>query len=131
MSYDFLIVDDSPIIRSVVRKAIHLSGIDLGTLHEAENGRQALATLEQQHVDVVVADLNMPEMDGVELVRRIHEDLSLTVPVIIVSSDRSADRIEELRARGIHDFLKKPFRPEELMAMVRQALPQQGGSRVG
>ncbi len=127
MSVRILAVDDSAIVRAMVRKAIGMSGLDVGAFHEAGNGREALELLATTPVDVVFADINMPEMSGLELVERMAADAALAaVPVVVVSSERNEARIEELRARGVR-YLKKPFRPEDFREVVL-ALRAQGAA---
>ena len=130
MSYSVLVVDDSAIIRTMVKKSIAMSGIEVGTLHEAANGKEALDVLASNWVDIVFADLNMPEMNGTERVARMAEDSMLvTTPVVIVSSEHSEARIAELKSRGIRAYIKKPFRPENFREVVTEILgPQQGAS---
>jgi two-component system, chemotaxis family, chemotaxis protein CheY len=133
MSYAILIVDDSAIVRKMVRKSVGMSGIDVGTIYEAGNGREALAVLAANWIDIVFADLNMPEMNGMELVEKMAEDsLLVSTPVVIVSSEQSETRIAELKSRGIRAYLKKPFRPEGFRAVVHDVLggadPSRGGS---
>lgn len=123
MSYRVLVVDDSPIIRSVVRKSISMSGLDVSEVLEAGNGREALEVMGREWVDIVFADLHMPEMDGQELIEHMGRDnLLVSIPVVVVSSDRSAVRIAELRRRGIRAFVKKPFRPETVRDVVQEVL---------
>ncbi len=119
MSYCVLVVDDSAIVRAMVRKALSMAGLDLGEVHEATNGREALDLLRKTWVDVVFADINMPEMNGVELVHAMKADEVLSgTPVVIVSSERSELRIEELRRGGAVAYVKKPFRPEHFRGVV-------------
>jgi two-component system, chemotaxis family, chemotaxis protein CheY len=119
MSFSILIVDDSAIIRKMVRKAIGMSGLDVGSVHEAGNGLEALKVLETEWVDVVFADLNMPEMDGVALVKKMSEDnMLVSTPVVIVSSEQSETRIADLKQQGIRAYIKKPFRPENFKEIV-------------
>lgn len=123
MSHRILVVDDSPIIRTIVRRSIGMSGLDVADVLEAGNGREALDVLAREAVDVVFADLNMPEMSGQELVDRMCEDSRLvSIPVVVVSSDRNEQRLAELRRRGIRAFVKKPFRPEQLRGVVEDLL---------
>jgi two-component system, chemotaxis family, chemotaxis protein CheY len=123
MSLSVLVVDDSAVIRSVVRKALGMSGVDLAEVHEAGSGVEALRVLGERWIDIVLADLNMPEMSGVELVRAMAQDHVLaTIPVVIVSSERDPSRIEELRRLGIRAYLKKPFRPESLRDTLHEVL---------
>ncbi len=123
MSYSSLIVDDSAIIRKMIRRALSLSGLDLGDILEAGDGRQALAVLDDHWVDVVLTDIHMPEMDGIELVERMALDPLLSkIPVLVVSTERSEERIERLRRLGIKGYLTKPFTPEQIRDAVTRAL---------
>jgi len=127
MSYAVLIVDDSAIIRTMVKKAIAMSGLEVGTVHEAGNGKEALEVLNNQWVDIVFADLNMPEMGGVELVEKMAADnMLVSTPVVIVSSDQSEARMLELKERGIRAYIKKPFRPENFREAVNMLLASGG-----
>jgi two-component system chemotaxis response regulator CheY len=114
MGYNILVVDDSEIIRSVIKKAIGMSGLEIGCIFEAANGREALERLGDEWVDIVLTDVNMPIMNGVELMARLASDEELQrIPVVIVSTERSRTRIDELMTLGARAYLKKPFRPEE------------------
>ncbi len=123
MSYTILIADDSAIVRTMVKKAVAMAGLDVGQVHEASNGKEALAVLGRTWIDVVFADINMPEMTGTELVRRMKADPALaSTPVVIVSSEQSQARIDELKAGGARAYLKKPFRPEQFREVVENLL---------
>ena len=127
MSYSILIVDDSAIVRTMVKKAVAMAGLDVSQVHEAANGKEALAVLGRTWIDVVFADINMPEMTGTELVRRMKADPALaSTPVVIVSSEQSQIRIDELKACGARAYLKKPFRPEQFREVVEKLLGAQG-----
>lgn len=125
MSYNVLIVDDSKIVRAVMKKTLGISGLDLGELYEAGNGREGLEQLSEQWIDVVLADINMPEMTGEEMVDVMREKGYMhDIPVIVVSTERSVTRIEALKAKGIYAYLNKPFTPEEVKDVVEGALAQ-------
>lgn len=129
MGLSVLIVDDSAVIRSVVKKSIAMSGLEVKEVHEAASGREALEVLAARWIDIVFADLNMPEMSGAELVQKMAEDnLLVSIPVVIVSSERNQSRIDELKRLGIRAYLRKPFRPESFRDVVSEVLgPLQGG----
>ncbi len=130
MSLSVLIVDDSAIVRAVERKVLALTGIRIQQLHEAANGQEALQVLRRAHVDLVLADVNMPTMSGVELLAEMHRDPSLaSIPVVIVSSDRTEQRIDELHRTGARAYVTKPFRPEQLGKVLREVLA--GGHHAG
>ena len=127
MSYTVLIADDSAIVRTMVKKALTMAGLDLGQVHEAANGKEALAVLGSTWIDVVFADINMPEMTGAELVQRMKADPALAAtPVVIVSSEQTQARIEEMKRCGAKAYVKKPFRPEQFRAVVDELLGAKG-----
>ena len=131
MSYNVLIVDDSSIVRSVVKKSINMSGIDVSSVFEAGNGKEALDVLNKEWIDIVFADLNMPEMNGIELVEKMSEDAMLvSTPVVIISSEQRQPKIDALKERGIRAYMKKPFRPEGFKDIVCNILGEGGGGDV-
>jgi len=128
MSYNLLIVDDSPITRKVVKRAISMTGLEVGTVHEAQDGVEALEVLGSQWVDIVFADLNMPRMSGVELIAKMAEGHLLEdIPVIVITSDRNQLRLAELQDRGVSAHLNKPFRPEDLREVMSRVLGNKAG----
>ena len=123
MAFQVLVVDDSDIMRSIIRKILTVSGIDIGTIYEAGNGAEALAVMEKNWVDVVLTDINMPTMNGVEMIQKMKTmDGFADVPVIVVSTEGRDNRIEEIMHAGAVGYITKPFRPEEVAAIVYQAL---------
>ncbi len=119
MAHNTLIVDDSAVVRKATRRIIERAGVDVGEILEAGNGQTALEILQEHHVDLVLTDLNMPEMGGIELVHRIKADeATSSIAVVVVSSESSTSRINELRAEGITDYLHKPYTPEEYRQVI-------------
>lgn len=119
MSYSILIVDDSEIIRAVIKKMIGMSGMEVSAIHEAGNGREGLETLRREWVDVVFSDINMPEMNGIEMVEEMMKDDDLkSTPVVVISTERSEPRIQRLKDLGVKAYMKKPFRPEDFRDIV-------------
>ncbi len=115
MTYRILIVDDSPPMRTVIRKAITASGFGTSEFLEASNGLEALHILRQEWMDIVVTDYNMPQMNGLELVHAMQEDdLTGTVPVLVITTDGSRKRMEQFMEAGARAFLQKPFTPERI-----------------
>lgn len=123
MSYNVLVVDDSKVARRMIHKSLNTANLPLNELYQAENGKEALVLLSEHWVDLMFTDINMPEMNGVELVEAMAEkDLLKLVPVIVVSSEGSNKRIDKLKDLGIHTFLRKPFTPEDILGTVNTAL---------
>jgi two-component system chemotaxis response regulator CheY len=124
-----LVVDDSPVTRKMVRRALGLCGLEVAVVYEAGDGAEALEQLAQHHVDLVLADINMPVMNGIELVERMSRDPDLAgVPVVIVATPMSQDRVEHVLDKGARAYLAKPFRPEALRDVVNQILGTTGAS---
>ena len=115
MAFRILIVDDSPVMRKYIRRVIDLAGMDLGECFEAGNGQEALGVLNQTWVDIVLTDINMPVMNGEEFMQQVSVDpLFSTIPVIVVSTDRSESRWERMRSLGAKDYVTKPLFPQTL-----------------
>ena len=101
MAYRVLITDDSPAMRSFVRRVIELSGFELSACFEAGDGAEALAVLKNEWVDAILTDINMPGVDGEELLRRLAADeLLCGIPAIVISTDATQNRIARLLALG-------------------------------
>lgn len=116
MPFNILIVDDSRTVRRVLRRAIDLAGLPAAEFFEASNGAEALEHLRGGHpVDIVLTDVHMPVMTGVQLVQEIRGDQNLrSLPVVVLTSDTSASRREQLEQLGVRAFLGKPFQPETI-----------------
>lgn len=123
MGYNVLIVDDSAIVRKVLIKAFGMTTIDVNSFHQAENGKVGLELLKETWIDLVFLDINMPVMTGLEFLKIVRSEPALSkTPVIIVSTEGSKERIEELGQLGISAYLRKPVTPENLVETVTQVL---------
>ncbi|MFP4159583.1 MAG: response regulator [Desulfobacterales bacterium] len=123
MGYNVLIVDNSVIIRKMVAKTLSITDLDISEYYFAENGRQALEKLEEHWIDIVFADINMPEMNGIEMIEEMsRRNLLSEVPVVVISTERSRHRIETLKEMGVKAYLQKPFVPEEFARVVKDLL---------
>ncbi len=126
MALNVLIVDDSVVMRTMLKRCLAMAELNLGELCEASNGHEALGVLERHWIDVVIADINMPVMNGEELIGRMRElPEHAKTPVIVVSTEGSQTRIERLENKGV-TFIRKPFRPEairDVMTCVTQGSP--------
>lgn len=123
MAYRVLIVDDSPAMRAFVRRVMEMSGFDLAACFEAGDGREALDRLRAHWVDAILTDINMPGMDGEQLLAELSRDEVLSsIPVLVISSDSTSQRIARLLSLGARGYVTKPFRPEDLRAGLERVL---------
>ena len=114
MTLNVLIVDDSKVMRAMIRRTLSLCGLALGEIYEAGNGVEALQRLSEHWVDLALLDVNMPVMDGEELLTRIRaSDEWRALAVIVVSTESSETRLARLQAHSVQ-IVHKPFTPEQL-----------------
>ena len=122
-----LVVDDSKAMRAFIRRLFRLSGLPVGECLEAENGAEALQLLRQRRVDLILTDINMPVMNGEDFVRELRQDPALRpIPVLVVSTDATEKRINEMVSLGALGYLTKPFFPELLKAEVERMVEWDG-----
>ncbi|MFP4106243.1 MAG: response regulator [Phycisphaerae bacterium] len=118
MSLNVLVVDDSSVARSMICKVIEMSGVPVNEIHQAGNGQEGLEVMEANWIDFVFADINMPVMNGEEMVKRIRaNDAWKDTPIVVISTEGSATRIERLNELGA-EFVHKPFSPETVHEMI-------------
>jgi len=122
MPVNVLIVDDSAMMRKMISKTLALSGIPLGEIHEAGNGEEGLRVLENHWVDLVLVDVNMPVMNGQEMLEKLRSrPETADTAVIVVSTDGSTSRIEMMQKQGA-GFVHKPFTPETLRDRILEKI---------
>ncbi|HTF99615.1 MAG TPA: response regulator [Nitrospirota bacterium] len=116
-----LVVEDSKAIRSMIRVALEEAGGFVAA--EAGNGFEALKTLPTQRFDVIITDINMPDINGLELIGYVKSNPAYKdIPLIIVSTEKTEEDKKRGLALGAAGYVIKPFRKEELVAAVNQAL---------
>ncbi|HPO15431.1 MAG TPA: response regulator [Candidatus Hydrogenedentes bacterium] len=121
MALNILVVDDSATVRAVIAKTLQLSGVAIGAIHTAANGEEALSVMKEQWIDLVFSDINMPVMGGIEMIQHMHRDAMLrNIPVVVVSTEGSAARIEQMKAQGVRAYIRKPFTPEMVRTVVEE-----------
>lgn len=110
-------------MRAVIKKTIKASGYGGASFFEAEDGRQALAVLQNHWLDIVVTDYNMPDMDGMALLSHLKaDDLLATIPVLVITTEGSRVKEQEFMEKGAAGYIKKPFTPEEIRDKLKQIL---------
>lgn len=123
MAYNVLVVDDSLPMRSVIKKTIRASGFNVGQIFDASNGREALDFLRQEWLDLVLTDYNMPDMDGLELIKEMKKDEALEgIPVVMVTTEGSQQRVKEFLENGAADYIRKPFTPENIRKKLNRIM---------
>ena len=116
-----LIVDDSRVLRRVVARALTLSGVELSSIHEAGNGVEAPELLAAHPIDLVVADINMPQMTGVEFIRELKRINKDVVVMVITGYSDLASAVETLTL-GAYDYIEKPVSIEKFGAALERGL---------
>jgi two-component system chemotaxis response regulator CheY len=123
MAFNLLIVDDSRTTRGIIKKTLALTELPLGQILEAGTGREGLAQMKQAWVDLVLADLNMPDMSGVEMIEEMSKDpLLAKLPVVVVSSEGNQTVLDSLAERGVREIVRKPFQPNLLREVMQRVL---------
>ena len=115
MAKSLMIVDDSATMRKIIMRTVRMSGLDFERTEEAGNGAEAIEKLKTAPVDLVLCDINMPEMNGIEMVKKIRTDLKNcdSTKIIMVSTESSQELIDGVMADGANGFITKPFTPEK------------------
>lgn len=117
-----LVVDDCPLMRWFIRRVLESSGYPVAAWREAGNGAEALGIMRAEMPDLVITDVNMPCMSGEDLLREKSVDPALRgIPVIVVSTDSTTDRVSRMLALGAAGYVAKPFLPETLLAQIERA----------
>ncbi len=119
MAKNVLLVDDSRTMRKIVSRSLRQAGLDFGTIYEAGDGIEALAVLEKEAVDIVLSDINMPNMSGIEFLReKANRPAIKGIPVFMISTEAGGDIISEAKSLGAVGALKKPFSPEQVSEIL-------------
>jgi two-component system chemotaxis response regulator CheY len=110
-------------MRRVVRRVLDLSGVDVGSHFEAEGGSEALTVLHAEWIDLILTDINMPSMDGEQLVAEVRQDPSIqSIPILVVSTDQSETRMRKMMELGANGYVAKPFSPAILSQEINRLL---------
>ena len=114
-----LIVDDSSVMRKIVERSLRQSGLEIERVLDADNGQKALELIAQGHPDVILSDINMPGMDGLEFVRQLQglEDAK-GIPVVMITTEGSQSRVMEALTLGARGYIRKPFTSDQVRDQV-------------
>jgi two-component system, chemotaxis family, chemotaxis protein CheY len=123
MGYNILIVDDSATTRAMIKRTLHLAQVPVSQLFDASDGCDALDILSCLKVDLVLADLNMPNMDGATMTHAMRQDpKTRSTPVIIISAEPNAEKLAGLKADGVQAWIHKPFTPEAVRDAINNVI---------
>ena len=120
MTKTIMTVDDSASVRLMVNFTLRELGYEI---IEAENGKEALKKLEKNHIHMMITDINMPELDGIALVKKVRANPAYKfIPIIMLTTESQAEKKLEGKQAGATGWIVKPFKPEQLIAVVRKVL---------
>src|SRR5665213_4335195 len=114
-----LIVDDSSVMRKIVERALRQAGLDPLVVYEAASGVEGIEVLKTNQVDLILSDINMPSMDGLEFLRQIKEqNLAQGVPVVMITTESSEEHVKQAIQCGARGYIRKPFTAEQVKERV-------------
>lgn len=115
MPLDVLIVDDSAVIRKILQRVLRQADVPVGQVFEAGDGCEALEVLKAQKVGLVLSDINMPNMDGLQLLGRLKADGALrSTPVVMITTEGSQAKVMEAVELGAAGYVRKPFTADQI-----------------
>jgi two-component system chemotaxis response regulator CheY len=114
-----LIVDDSSVMRKIVERSLRQAGLALTEVVEAGNGAEALGVLGERKVDLILCDINMPVMDGLEFVKQLQTlDNSKATPVVMITTEGSESHVVQALSYGARGYIRKPFTADQVREHV-------------
>lgn len=114
-----LIADDSSVMRKIIGRSLRQAGLSLGSVFEAANGADALASLAKNSVDLILVDINMPVMDGLEFVRQAKASgVAKNTPMVMITTEGSESQVVRALSLGARDYIRKPFTPDQMKEHV-------------
>ena len=115
MALDILIVDDSAAIRKILQRVLHQAEVPLGNVYEAGDGKEALDSLQAQKVGLILSDINMPNMDGMEFLQQVKANGQFNdIPVVMITTEGSKAKVMEAVELGAAGYVRKPFTAEQI-----------------
>jgi len=119
MSIRALIIDDSSVMRKIVERSLRQAGIDLSAVFHAGYGAEALSLLKESPVDLILCDINMPVMDGIEFIKQLPAiESAKNVPVVMITTEGSEAHVVQALSCGARGYIRKPFTPEQVKEHV-------------
>lgn len=120
-----LIVDDSSVMRKIVGRSLRQAGLEVLQILEASNGSEALSLARENPLDLILSDINMPLMDGLEFVRQLRcIETAQHTPVVMITTEGGEARVVQALSLGACGYIRKPFTPDQIKERV---IPLLGG----
>jgi two-component system chemotaxis response regulator CheY len=115
MDSDVLVVDDSAAIRKILTRVLRQTGMAIQTIHEAGDGQDALALMAQHRIDLVLTDINMPKMDGLQLLGALKASAQWRkIPVVMITTEGGETKVAEAVRLGAAGYVRKPFTADQI-----------------
>lgn len=118
MAKNILIVDDSATMRKIIMRGIRQAGIDNAEFKEAGDGVEGLQAIAAGAFDLILSDVNMPNMNGLDFVKAVTEKLATPPPIVMITTEGSEEIVREAMNRGATGYLRKPFTPEKIQEVI-------------
>lgn len=118
MTKNVLIVDDSATMRKIIMRGIRQAGIDNAEFQEAGDGVEGLKAVEGTKFDLILSDVNMPNMNGLDFVKEVCTKLDSPPPIVMITTEGSEEVVSEAMSRGAKGYLKKPFTPDNIQDVI-------------
>lgn len=114
-----LIVDDSSVMRKIVERTLRQVGLDIEAVYEASSGAEAVEVLQTRQVHLILCDINMPSMDGLELLNQLRSrNLAKDVPVVMIATESSSEHVNRAIRAGARGYIRKPFTVDQMKECV-------------
>jgi len=128
MDSDILVVDDSAAIRKILTRVLRQTGMAIQTIHEAGDGQEAMSVMAEHRIDLVLSDINMPKMDGLQLLASLKASAQWhDIPVVMITTEGGETKVAEAVRLGAAGYVRKPFTAdqikEKLVGILEPALP--------
>jgi two-component system chemotaxis response regulator CheY len=115
MESDVLVVDDSAAIRKILQRVLRQTGMSIRTIYEAGDGQQALEVLKTQKIALVLSDINMPKMDGLQLLASVRTSVQWRhIPVVMITTEGGETKVGEAVRLGAAGYVRKPFTADQI-----------------
>ncbi len=115
-----LIVDDSAVMRKIVERTLRGAGVAINKVFEAGDGEAGLTVMRDNSIDLVLSDINMPKMNGLEFVKHLRAGEGPKVPIVMITTEGGEGGVLEAISHGANGYIRKPFTPDQIEAQLKR-----------